>query len=110
MSGAALRPGVACVVSGIVAPAAVPQRLLRSLAAAVRERVLVPLAGRPGADPVVIAAAREVATEVATAAAPFAASSYARARLLRQLHASGLLCPDEPGRTAELLDLAGAPS
>ena len=108
MSGAALGPGGASLVSAIVAHAVVPQRVLRSLAAALREHVLVPLAHRPGADPVVIEAARETATEIVTAAAPFAASSYARARLLRQLHASGL-CADELGRTAELLDLAGTP-
>jgi hypothetical protein len=48
----------------------------------------------------------QVAMVVVGAAAPFAPTSYARARLLRQLHASGLLSaailrrggPDAPGR------------
>lgn len=42
------------------------------------------------------AAARTRATVVRGAAAPFAATAHARARLLRQLHASGLLATREP--------------
>jgi hypothetical protein len=43
------------------------------------------------------------------AAAPFATTSYARARLLRQLHASGLLSDEHLARTERLLEIeAGA--
>ncbi|GAB2467561.1 hypothetical protein [Jatrophihabitans fulvus] len=49
--------------------------------------------GPPG-----LAAARQVAVVVAGAAAPFAPNAYARARLLRQLHATGLLTADDAYR------------
>jgi hypothetical protein len=42
-----------------------------------------------------LAAARQLAVVVVGAAAPLAANSYARARLLRQLHATGLLSERE---------------
>ncbi|MGI8679292.1 MAG: hypothetical protein ACR2LX_11515 [Jatrophihabitans sp.] len=48
-----------------------------------------------GEDTSVVAAARQLATAIVSAAAPFAPSSYSRARLLRQLHASGLLTDDD---------------
>jgi hypothetical protein len=51
-------------------------------------------------------AARQVAMVIAGAAAPFAPTSYARARLLRQLHASGLLTATESERAVSLLELA----
>jgi hypothetical protein len=50
-----------------------------------------------GADLVVIAAA-----------APFAATSFARARLLRQLHACGLLTDGESAQAERLLGVAGS--
>lgn len=53
-------------------------------------------------------AARQLALVIVGAAAPFASTSYARTRLLRQLHASGLLSAEEAARTARLLEL-GAP-
>ena len=40
------------------------------------------------------------------AAAPFAPTSYARARLLRQLHATGLLTEHESEHAVALLELA----
>ena len=46
---------------------------------------------RPGRDHDPRHAARSLATVIITAAAPFAPTSHARARLLRQAHASGLL-------------------
>jgi hypothetical protein len=51
-------------------------------------------------------AARQVAMVIVGAAAPFAPTSYARARLLRQLHATGLLSATESERAASLLELA----
>lgn len=52
------------------------------------------------------AAARQLAMVIIGAAAPFAPTSHARARLLRQAHASGLLTARETERAADLL---GAP-
>lgn len=101
-----------------------PPQALAALAAFVRER-LVEVSGtvaplwRPrsdGADMVttrrpdasVLAATRQFATVIVGAAAPFASTAYSRARLIRQLHASGLLSVDEASRAcnaAVVLDL-----
>jgi hypothetical protein len=43
-------------------------------------------------------AARQLAMVIVEAAAPFASTTYSRARLIRQMHASGLLCADEVHR------------
>jgi hypothetical protein len=51
-------------------------------------------------------AAHAVAMVIVGAAAPFAPTSYARARLLRQLHASGLLTAGESERAVSLLEIA----
>ncbi|MDT4919663.1 MAG: hypothetical protein QOI15_565 [Pseudonocardiales bacterium] len=60
-------------------------------------------------DATVVAAARQLAMVIVGAAAPFATTSYARARLLRQLHASGLLSDEHLARTERLLEIeAGA--
>jgi hypothetical protein len=40
------------------------------------------------------------------AAAPFAPTSYARARLLRQMHASGLLSEQEADQAEQILGVA----
>ncbi len=45
---------------------------------------------------------------VIAATAPFAASSFARARLLRQLHACGLLTEGESAQAERLLGVAGS--
>ncbi len=45
---------------------------------------------------------------VVAAAAPFAATSFARARLLRQLHACGLLTERESEQAEQLLGVAGS--
>lgn len=74
---------------------------LASLAALVRQRLAeVPglLARRP--DGTVHPVVADIV--IVSAAAPFAATSYARARLLRQLHASGLLT-DREAEQAETL-------
>jgi hypothetical protein len=101
-----------------------PPQAVVALAAFVRDRLagvsetLSPLWKRDGAELVaggehsVIGAARQLATVIVGAAAPFAQTSYSRARLIRQMHASGLLTDDEVRRTVEILDqgnVHGAP-
>jgi hypothetical protein len=56
-------------------------------------------------DASVIGAARQLAMVIVGAAAPFATTSYSRARLIRQMHASGLLSDEHLARTARLLEL-----
>jgi hypothetical protein len=51
-------------------------------------------------------AARQIAMVIVGAAAPFASTSYARARLLRQMHASGLLTEREADQAVEILGVA----
>lgn len=46
-----------------------------------------------------------MAVVIVGAAAPFATTSYARARLIRQMHASGLLSAEHVGRVERLLEL-----
>jgi hypothetical protein len=97
-----------------------PPQAVAALASFVRERLadvsggLAPLLrGRDGHDAVqlakrdfaVLAAAQQFATVVVGAAAPFAPTSYSRARLIRQMHASGLLSADEVRRTGVVLEL-----
>ena len=55
-----------------------------------------------------LAAARQFATVVVGAAAPFAPTSYGRARLIRQMHASGLLSAEEVRHTSAVLELGSA--
>ena len=43
---------------------------------------------------------------IVSAAAPFAATSYARARLLRQMHASGLLTDHEAEQAETMFGVA----
>ena len=88
-----------------------PQIAVAAVASFVRERLvsvgdtLAPLLARlehassEGDIESMRGAARNLATVIVAAATPFAQTSYARARLLRQLHASGLLTDD--GRTPE---------
>ena len=95
-----------------------PQSAVAALACFVRDRLsgvgetLAPLLARLDAaaaegDESVRGAARNLATVIVTAAAPFAPSSYARARLLRQMHASGLLSEQEAEQTLDVLGVAG---
>lgn len=76
-----------------------PPHTIAALAAFVRDR-LAEVSG----------SARQFATVVVGAAAPFAPTSYARARLIRQMHASGLLTADEARRTAVVLELDSRPA
>jgi hypothetical protein len=96
-----------------------PPQAVIALAAFVRERLgdvsgtLSPLWKRdraevgPAGEHSVVAAARQLATVIVGAAAPFAPTSYSRARLIRQMHASGLLTGDEVRRTVAILDHDG---
>jgi hypothetical protein len=97
-----------------------PTSAVVALATFVRERLgevgdtLSPLWRRDGVEVLpateregaVALAAKQFATAVVGAAAPFAPTSYARTRLLRQLHASGLLTDDELRRTTTVIDVA----
>jgi hypothetical protein len=49
--------------------------------------------------------ARHVAMVIVGAAAPFAPNSYARTRLVRQMHAAGLLSDTEARRAQQVLDV-----
>jgi hypothetical protein len=59
--------------------------------------------GDAGAGEAVLEQARQV---IVSAAAPFAPTSFARARLLRQMHACGLLSEDETVQAETLLGVA----
>lgn len=69
--------------------------------------------GDPHSDRSVVGAARQLALVIVGAAAPFAPTSYSRARLIRQMHASGLLTDEHVRKTRALLELeqdsSGAP-
>jgi hypothetical protein len=57
------------------------------------------------ADRSVVAAARELALVIVGAAAPFAPTAYSRARLIRQMHASGLLTDEHVRRAHQVLEV-----
>lgn len=98
-----------------------PPQAVAALAAFVRERLVevsgtiapiwrnrsdgVEVVTSVGQDSAVLAAARQFAALVVGAAAPFAQTSYSRARLIRQMHASGLLSADDAYRASTALDL-----
>ena len=100
-----------------------PPQAVVALAAFVRERIsevsgtIAPLLGRRdevevlpplGQEPrpnAVLGAARQLATVIVGAAAEFAPTSYSRARLIRQMYASGLLNDDEYRASAVVLDM-----
>jgi hypothetical protein len=81
-----------------------PLRIVAALVRGCLTEFSTALRRRPGSA----APARHATAVIVAAAAPFAATPYARARLLRQLHATGLLTAAEAGRAAGLLD--GAPN
>ena len=97
-----------------------PQSAVVALAAFVRQRLsdvgdtIAPLLARregaavervqPGEQ--AHRTARQFAAVIVAAAAPFAQTSYARARLLRQMHASGLLTEQEAEQTIDALGIA----
>jgi hypothetical protein len=55
----------------------------------------------------VVATARQLALVLVGAAAPFASTSYSRARLIRQMHASGLLTDEHLQQAQRVLELEG---
>jgi hypothetical protein len=105
-----------------------PPQAVAALAAFVRERLaevsdtLAPLWGGrdgdevptvgddPAEDRSMVAAARQLALVIVGATAPFAPTSYSRARLIRQMHASGLLTDEHVRRAHRVLELEGDPS
>jgi hypothetical protein len=101
-----------------------PPQAVTALAAFLRERLaevsdtlsplwrrdgveVLPARGREHGDYSVLAAARQFAIVLVGAAAPLATTSYSRARLIRQMHASGLLTDEHLVRTQRLLEIAG---
>lgn len=104
-----------------------PPQAVAALAAFVRDRLgevsdtLAPLWSRRGdvevlsadgehpADRSVVATARQLALVIVGAAAPFAPTSYSRARLIRQMHASGLLTDEHVRRAEQVLALEQDP-
>ncbi|WP_375476145.1 hypothetical protein [uncultured Jatrophihabitans sp.] len=100
-------PPQAVVPEAVVPQAVVPQAVV-ALAVFVRDRLAeVSVTFGPGGAARATAprnasralAARQVSTAIIGAEAPFAANSYARVRLLRQLHAAGML--SAAGRRAD---------
>jgi hypothetical protein len=85
-----------------------PLRTLSDLAGFIRDRLAEVVPRRPD-TPRALTYAREAAqaaTVIVAAAAPFAPTSFARARLLRQMHASGLLTLRETEQAEQLLGVA----
>jgi hypothetical protein len=96
-----------------------PPQAVAALAAFVRDRLAevsdlwtgrdgsVEILRGPGrqADSAVRGAARQLAIVLVGASAPFATTSYARARLIRQMHATGLLSDEQAVRAQRVLDL-----
>jgi hypothetical protein len=66
----------------------------------------VPARRQEHPDGSVLATARQLALVVVGATAPFAPTSYSRARLIRQMHASGLLSDEHLIRTQQMLALS----
>lgn len=85
-----------------------PLRTLAELAGFIRDRLAEVVPRRPDAASALTDGreAAQAATVVVAAAAPFAPSSFARARLLRQMHASGLLTQHETEQAEQLLGVA----
>ena len=103
-----------------------PPQAVAALAAFVRDRLaevsdsLAPLWSRRDGEALpalrsehpdhsVVATARSLAMVLVGAAAPFAPTSYSRARLIRQMHASGLLSDEHLVRAQRVLELEGGP-
>ena len=69
---------------------------------------VLPARTREAPELSVVAAARQLAMVIVGATAPFATTSYSRARLIRQMHASGLLSDEHVARTERILELGSA--
>lgn len=96
----------------LVRPLSVPLSTLPALANFIRDRLdaLAPMRSRRDAELRALPGGgdrlADSATAIAAAAAPFAPSSFARARLLRQMHACGLLTAQESAEAQLLLGVA----
>jgi hypothetical protein len=103
----------------VAAFAAFVRQRLADVSGTVRSTVgapLAPLLGRRAetlpdvvADPHPAAGRRHIAMVIVAAAAPFAPTAHARARLLRQAHASGLLSARETEDALDAMRAIGAP-
>jgi hypothetical protein len=91
----------------VVAFASFVRRRLAEVGGTVRDTVGAPLAPlrREQSEP----QRRNIAMVIVAAAAPFAPTAHARARLLRQAHASGLLTARESDDALGELRAIGAP-
>jgi hypothetical protein len=85
-----------------------PLRTLADLAGFIRDRLAEVVPRRPETAKALTDGreAAQAATVIVAAAAPFAPTSFARARLLRQMHASGLLTQRETEQAERLLGVA----
>lgn len=95
------RPRPRVTLPLVAQPLRRPIGSLVDLAVLIRDRLAETLRGRT--DP---AQPGEPDTIVVAAAAPFAATSFARARLLRQMHAAGLLSAREAEQAEQLFGVA----
>ncbi|HEY8301252.1 MAG TPA: hypothetical protein VIG48_05085 [Jatrophihabitans sp.] len=99
-------PAIRRPLPQVTRPLRRPLSSLVDLAALIRHRLADTLLGRPdGANDHTVPGPAPDAVIVA-AAAPFAATSFARARLLRQMHAAGLLSPHETEQAEQLFGVA----
>jgi len=92
----------------VVAFATFLRRRLAEVGGTVRDTVSAPLAPLRR-EPAVAPQRRNIAMVIVAAAAPFAPTSHARARLLRQAHASGLLSASETEDALSEMRAIGAP-
>jgi hypothetical protein len=76
------------------------QAAVVALATFVRQRLSDVLTHRAESTP------KQVALVIVGAAAPFAPTAHARSRLLRQMHASGLLTERELSQTSTIIGVA----
>ena len=102
----------------LAAFAAFVRQRLADVGGTVRDTVgapLAPLLGRRDGDALparrdeAAESRRSIAMVIVAAAAPFAPTSHARARLLRQAHASGLLTARETEDALDAMRAIGAP-
>ena len=96
-------PAIGRQLPQVTRPLRRPINTLVDLAGLIRQRVADTLRGRPDAA---TGEPDQPDTVVVAAAAPFAATSFARARLLRQLHAAGLLSNHETEQAERLFGVA----
>jgi hypothetical protein len=107
-------PSIPALMRPFSRPLVRPLTSIAGLAAFIRERLadVAPLWARREDGPRALTggpdqgAVEQAATVIVAAAAPFAPTSFARARLLRQMHASGLLSDRETEQAERLFGVA----